>query len=374
MLLTTPSLLTNFGLIAIQGDYPIVVGIVQEEDLKVGDKIIKINGESTKASDLNKICQSLQEAKESQAALTIERKGLDKALERKFSIKKEEIKKVELVNNNVVGPIAKRSLIYALKGEIEKANKDAQMAYSLGPNNGLAKSAISFSYIVSSPALSKGGQLEEAVKILSTMKDSSFDRLLEALAYAKMGDLKKSVEIYTSIPEEYLLAKDVFRQHFKNTVLKSLGPYVESKKEKVNALEAKGQYREAIKEYADLLKMADKNGEKEIRNRIVVLLKNNPYLKELPEEARKHALRAEVMTKKGKFDEAAKEYRQAIRVAPFFPVLYKAISLNYAELKDYQKAIDNMNAYLELFPDAADVRAAKDEIYKWEFLREKGGK
>jgi len=55
-------------------------------------------------------------------------------------------------------------------------------------------------------------------------------------------------------------------------------------------------------------------------------------------------------------------------------MLYKAIALNYAELKQYRQAIDNLKTYLDLSPDAPDVRQAKDEIYKWEFMMEKGGK
>lgn len=375
MLLTTPSLKTDIGLIAIREGYPVVRATVQgaEADVKAKDVIIKINGESTKESDLDKISQILQGAKDGQVTLTIERKGMDKALERKFNIKKEEIQKVEIVNKNAAGPLGFRSLVYALKGDFEKADKDAKMAYSLNTDNGMAKSAISFSYIRTA-TLAKDGKLDEAINILSTMKDSPFDRLLESLAYSKMGDFKKSAEVYASIPEDYLLSKDAFRQHYKNAVLESLIPYVESHRENIKASEAKGQYREALKDYAVLLKMVDKNGEKQIRNRVAVLLKNNPYLQELPEEARKYALKAEVSTKEGKFAEAVKEYKKAIKIAPFFPILYKATALNYAELKEYQKAIDCMHIYLELFPDAPDARTAKDEIYKWEFMREKGGK
>ncbi|MGQ9693174.1 MAG: tetratricopeptide repeat protein [Thermodesulfobacteriota bacterium] len=118
----------------------------------------------------------------------------------------------------------------------------------------------------------------------------------------------------------------------------------------------------------------DKKEGKEIREHVAVLLKMNPYFRELPEESRKHALRAEVLTKEGKFDEAVKEYKEAIRITPFFPSFYKAIALIYGELKDYQKAVEGLPAYLELFPDAPDARAAKEEIYKWEFMMEKGRK
>jgi len=38
--------------------------------------------------------------------------------------------------------------------------------------------------------------------------------------------------------------------------------------------------------------------------------------------------------------------------------------------RNYEKAISNMNTYLELAPEAPDARAAKDRIYKWELLME----
>lgn len=50
------------------------------------------------------------------------------------------------------------------------------------------------------------------------------------------------------------------------------------------------------------------------------------------------------------------------------------MALNYAELKEYQQAIGNLKIYLELSTDAPDARTAKDEIYKWEFMLEKGSK
>ncbi len=36
---------------------------------------------------------------------------------------------------------------------------------------------------------------------------------------------------------------------------------------------------------------------------------------------------------------------------------------------DYVAAIDAMNRYLELAPDAPDARQAKDKIYEWEALQ-----
>jgi len=288
--------------------------------------------------------------------LTVEREGMDKPFEKTITRERFMLK-------GAAPCLAMRSLIYALKGESGRASQDAKEAYSLNPGDSWAKSAVSFAYIIE-------GKMDEALKILSTSKDN-FDRLLESLAYSKMGDLKKSMDIYTSIPKEYLSSKDAFRQQFKNAVLESLAPYVENKKAHARSLETKGQYRDAFKEYAELIKIVDDKEAKEIRGHVAILFKAKPYLKELPEEARRHALRAEVSTKDGKFEDAVEEYKEAMKMAPFFPDLYKAIALNYAGMKEYQRAIDNMNIYLELFLEASDARAAKDEIYKWEYAMQK---
>ncbi len=351
--------------IAIENNYPVVKGLTENAPamragVQVGDRIIKINGQSTKGWTKDKFSQNTRGEEGTEVTITIEREGLDKPVEKT-------IKRQKILTENLAGPLGMRSLLYIVKGDYEKAINDSEMAYSLNPNNTWSKSAKSYSYIIA-------GKPEEAIKILSSIKDSPFDRLLECLAYSKKGDLKKSAEIYASIPEDYLLSKNALRQYFKNAVLNSLISYVETKKESVKNLETKGQYREALKEYADLLKIADQTKRKEILGHVALLLKKKPYLMELPEESRKYALRAEVMTKEGKFDEAVKEYKEAIKIAPFYPLLYRAIALNYAELKDYKKAIENMNTYIELYPDAFDVREAKDEIYKWEFMMEKGGK
>jgi len=97
-----------------------------------------------------------------------------------------------------------------------------------------------------------------------------------------------------------------------------------------------------------------------------------PHLFALPEEARRSVIKAEAFTEEGKFEKAIEEYQKALELSPFYPNLYKALALSYGQIKDYKKAIKNMNIYLELYPDAPDIRAAKDQIYKWEFMMEKG--
>jgi tetratricopeptide (TPR) repeat protein len=356
----------------IEDKYPLVVSVVpsgpaKKAGIEVGDRIIKIDGQSTKGWDINKTVENIRGQEGTQVTLTIERKGVDKPFEKTITSEK-------IITAGAASSFGRRSLINAIKGNFDEARKDAEKAYALNPDDGWAKSAISFIYIIDSPPLAKEGKITEAIKILSTKKDSPFDRLLEALAYSKMGDLKKSFDTYTSIPEDYLQTKNVFHQQFRNAVLESLKPYVESKKETAKSLEAKGQYREALKEYEELLKIPDEKEAKEIRSHVAMLIKARPDIAQLSEEARRHAMRAETSTKEGKFEDAVTEYKEAIKIAPFFPQLYKAIALNYEALKDYRQAIKNMNIYLDLYPDAPDARAAKDQIYKWEYMMEKGGK
>lgn len=348
--------------IAIKENYPVVTDLMEgpakKAGVEVGDKIIKINSQSTKGWDLNKVTQTLRRAEGTQVVLTIERKNLDNPIEKTVT---REI----IIDRSAASSLGLRSLIYRIKGNAEDAEKDAQRAYSLDPDNDNAKEALGAIYL-------DKGKYDEAIRILSnTSKEAYSARILEATAYAKKGEYKKAVEIYSSIPEDYFTSKSAFRERYINALFESLKPYVNIRKDTARSLEAKGQYREALNEYVDALKVADDKEAKKIRDEIALLIKKNPYLSQIPEEARKYALRGEALLKDGKLEEALKEYKTAIKMAPYIAVLYRTTALIYGELKDYSKAIDYMNIYLELMPDAPDARGVKDQIYKWEFMLER---
>jgi len=360
----------------IEEKYPVVVSVepsgpAKKSGIEVGDRIIKINGQSTKGWDINKTTENLRGQEGTQVALTIERKGLGKPFEK--TITREKMITGWAVDWSA-SSLGKRSLINAIKGNFEEARKDAGRAYALNPNEVWAKSAMSFTYIIDSPPLAKEGKINEAIKILSSIQETPFGRLLEVVAYSKMGDLKKSFDIYTLIPEDYLQTKSVFRQQFIDAALESLKPYIDNKKEAAKSLEAKGQYSDALKEYAELLKIADEKEAKEIRSQVAMMIKARPDVAQLPEEARRYVMRAEMATKESKFEDALQEYKKAIKIAPFSPALYKGLALSYEGLKDYRQAIKNMNIYLDLYREAPDAREVKDQIYKWEYMLEKEGK
>jgi len=115
------------------------------------------------------------------------------------------------------------------------------------------------------------------------------------------------------------------------------------------------------------LKTADDTEVQDIQETLFSMIRRNPLLSELPEDARKYALRSEMLVKEGNFEQAVAELKKAIRIAPYEARLYYNSALWNAELKKYPEAIRNMKIYLKAAPDAPDARAAKDEIIKWEF-------
>jgi len=286
----------------------------------------------------------------------------DKAIE----IANETIKNNTMIDKKASVFFAQRSLCYREKGNLEQAMKDAEKAYSLNPNLDYTKETLGAVYI-------DKGKYDEAINILSsTDKDNYFSKLLLATAYAKAGKFNEAISVYKNIPEDYLITKSVLRNNAINTLYTALKPYKDSMMQSVKILEAKGQYKEAIKEYANLLKIADEKEAKKIRAHIAELMIRYPHLFALSEEARKTVIKAEAYTSEGNFEKAIEEYKKVLEISPFFPGLYKALAYNYGQIKDHKKAIKNLNIYLELVPDAPDFREAKDQIYKWEFMMEKG--
>ncbi|MGB9863619.1 MAG: tetratricopeptide repeat protein [Candidatus Saccharicenans sp.] len=341
-------------------DFPTVVlveGTVpfNPAGLENGDEIIKINGQPTKGNK-DRFFKILQSEPGTKVTLTIKRKNLKDPLEKTVTIEK-------VLMKSAAVPFALRSLIYSLKGNLEEARKDAEKAYSINPDDAWTWSAISLVYITEAPALTRSEKIDEALKILSRSKDN-LDRLLEVLAYAKAGDFKQALQTYGAIPRQYLESNDMLRNSLRDAALEALSPYIESKKESAKSFVLKGEYQEALKVYEELLMISGEQEAKEIRSEVAKIIKARPDVVQLPEEARRYAMRAEMAIKEGRFAEALKEYQQALKISPFFPQLYKAIALTFEPMKEYRQAIKSMNIYLELYPDAPDAREAKDQIYK----------
>lgn len=89
---------------------------------------------------------------------------------------------------------------------------------------------------------------------------------------------------------------------------------------------------------------------------------------ELSEEARKFKVQAESAVKRKEFEIADARYAEALKIAPWWPQGHFNRALILSETERYQSAIDEMNKYLLLVPEAPDARSARDKIYEWEDL------
>ena len=348
--------------IAIESNYPIVKKVIEtgpakKADVQAGDKIINVDAKSTKGWNIKQVVQSLRGASGTQVTLTIERKGVDKPLEKIIT-------RETILDKTAATSFGLRSLIQRYNGSKEDSFMDATKAYSLDISSDWALVALGTFYL-------DQGRYDEAVKLLSQVKKSTSARILEATGYARKGDFKKAIDIYSAIPEEKLSPENVPLWSDRTALLESLKPFVASKKKTANALKAQGRHKEALKELGEVMKVADDKTSKEICGSIYRIMSTDPRLSVLPEEARKYALRGDVLTEGGKFGDAVKEYRKAVQAAPYIAKLYFNTAMIYGELKKYPQAIHNMKTYLQLAPEAPNARAAQDQIYKWEFKMEK---
>jgi tetratricopeptide (TPR) repeat protein len=343
-------------------NYPVVTTVfdpspAKKAGIKTGDKIIKVDGKTIKGWKLNDVISNIKGQEGTSVVFLIERKDTKKPLE------------IVVIRENIIqkeasSAISLRSLTLRYIGEKQKSLKDAKQAYSLDSSGKWAQVALGAAYL-------DQGQYDEAVKLLSQVKKSTHARILEATAYAKKSDFKKTINIYSSISEAKLSQKNAPLWTDRAALLKALKPFVASKKESARAMKAQGRHKEALKELSEAIKVADDTELQDIQETLFSMIRKNPLLSEMPEDARKYALRSEVMVEEGSFEQAATELKKAIQIAPYAARLYYNCALINAELKKYPEAIRHMKIYLKAAPDAPDARAAKDEIFKWEFKMEK---
>ena len=89
---------------------------------------------------------------------------------------------------------------------------------------------------------------------------------------------------------------------------------------------------------------------------------------QLPEEAVKYKVQAELAVQQKRFDDAVDLYDQALGIAPWWPAGHYNRGLILGELQDYQGGMRALQKYLKLEPDAPNARAVQLKIYQWESL------
>lgn len=85
----------------------------------------------------------------------------------------------------------------------------------------------------------------------------------------------------------------------------------------------------------------------------------------LPESLREYKINAEVAVKSNRYLDAAVAYEAALQIAPEWAKGHFNLGLILGELQYWVDAMDEMQKYLLLVPDAANRRAVLDKIYEW---------
>ena len=83
------------------------------------------------------------------------------------------------------------------------------------------------------------------------------------------------------------------------------------------------------------------------------------------EEVRPYRVAAEVAVREKRLTDAIGQFRQGLNRVPTWPQGHYNIALLYAEVGVLEGAIDEMQKYLQLVPNAANARQAQDKIYEW---------
>lgn len=96
--------------------------------------------------------------------------------------------------------------------------------------------------------------------------------------------------------------------------------------------------------------------------------RDSPVKPQLPEDAVRLKVQAELAVAQSRFADAAELYKQALHIAPWWPAGHYNRGLILGELQDYQGGIRALQKYLLLEPAAANARAVQLKIYQWESL------
>jgi tetratricopeptide (TPR) repeat protein len=87
---------------------------------------------------------------------------------------------------------------------------------------------------------------------------------------------------------------------------------------------------------------------------------------DIGEEVRRYEVQAEDAVHNKDFERAAGLYESALQLAPWWPQGHFNRALLLESLEQYDLAIEEMQHYLALVPDAPNARAAQDKIYAWQ--------
>lgn len=141
--------------------------------------------------------------------------------------------------------------------------------------------------------------------------------------------------------------------------------------------EQAGKLREAVGHYIAALQSVPEGSadDQRLRETIVKLVQKLSPPPAIPEEARRFSVRGQIAVKEAKspsdFDNAAKEFDKALRVAPWWADSYINQGVALEKAGKFGEAARALKLYLLAAPSAADAQNVQDQIYALEYRQEK---
>lgn len=253
--------------------------------------------------------------------------------------------------------LAIRALANRSKGRLDAAVGDAEMANAMSPEDPMTQLALGAAYL-------DRGRYDESIAMLSRAGGAPA-QILAATAHVRKGEQGIAEGIYIAIPENAFCPEDLSQSADRAALLREFKPAVQQHRAKARSLEARGRYGEALAELSTALKMADDTDTQAILETGLNIVRMNPWLPEVPRDAKEHARQSAAQLKEGDIEQAAVELAIAIREAPFAARLYYNSAVVNAELGNHPKAVRHMGLYLKAFPDAPDSPAARAMVAKF---------
>jgi Flp pilus assembly protein TadD len=131
--------------------------------------------------------------------------------------------------------------------------------------------------------------------------------------------------------------------------------------------ETGGNLRAALSEYGRAYRAAG-NSEQSLAviKTVAEAVRKLPNKPELPEDARRYGVQANLAAERKNYDEAVALFTQSLEAAPWWAEGHFNRALLLANQNRFQEAVTSMKQFLLLEPNAPDARASQDKIYQWE--------
>ncbi|HVO85361.1 MAG TPA: tetratricopeptide repeat protein [Syntrophobacteria bacterium] len=156
-----------------------------------------------------------------------------------------------------------------------------------------------------------------------------------------------------------------------------IGAYLKKQRIYRQAEEAEryGEYRQALSRYMESCR--EQAPDSQTIGRVIKVCQKLDPRPAISEEARKRAVFARTAAKEAKdgqgYDAAIDEYREAVRLAPWWADLHLNLALLYEQRGNYRQATESLKLFLLASPGDSETESVKTKMYELEYKAKMAG-